>query len=300
MSSSDRDLAGLRNSSKLHAGVGIRVHADSQKTGQMHTVGTAGATTQDASESAVLVTCAGILQNTHWLGRGAFGHVAWASASVALGSTQAAPSTLHLCLSLITLARWFLVVACGRSRRRRRGWRWRWAGLARHNGVGSLALDAALAGACLAALQLHVALLAPGRSPAVLHEPIVLTVLRAIADDQDTMIQLGATRFAQDATLVELEGHLVGLDCYGHRLLGHGVHQRLLVVGLDVLVARDTMSWDAHCAAGSLANAVLGCVGVALLRAHWGLLFVLEAIVHKASTAAFVAELLRAVDQLLL
>mmetsp|Transcript_62644 Transcript_62644/g.139805 ORF Transcript_62644/g.139805 Transcript_62644/m.139805 type:complete len:401 (-) Transcript_62644:246-1448(-) len=306
MSSSDCDLARLWNSSKLHAGVGIRVHADSQKTGQMHTVGTAWAAAQDASESAVLVTCAGILQNTHWLGRGAFGHVAWASASVALGSAQAAPSTLHLCLSLITLARWFLVVACGRSRRRRRRWRrwrrwrWRWARLAGHDGVRSLALDATLAGACLATLQLHVTLLAPACTPTVLHEPVVLTAFRAVADYQDAMVQLGATRLAEDAALVELEGHLVCLDCHGHRLLGHSIHQRLLVVGLHVLVAGDAMCWDAHRAAGSFANAVLGGVLVTLLRAHRGLLFVLEAVVHEASTAALVAEVLRAIDQLLL
>lgn len=35
------------------------------------------------------------------------------------------------------------------------------------------------------------------------------------------MVQLGATLLRQDASLVQLEGHLISFDGHGHRLLRH-------------------------------------------------------------------------------
>ena len=44
-----------------------------------------------------------------------------------------------------------------------------------------------------ASLQLHVTILAPESAPAVLHQPIVLAPLAAIAHHQDAMVQGGST-----------------------------------------------------------------------------------------------------------
>ena len=171
--SSDRDLAGIWRDSELHAGVGVRIDADTQKAGQVNALGAVGAAAQNAGEGTVLVAAALVLKDAHGLGGSALWHVRWAGAGVALGGTHAATSTLHLSLGLVLLARRLLVVAAagsrrrwGRRRRGRRGRRWRGA-LAGHDGVGCLALDAALTRSRLATLQLHVTGLAPARSPAV-------------------------------------------------------------------------------------------------------------------------------------
>ena len=136
----------------------------------MHALGTVRAASQDAGKGTVLVAGAGVLQDAHGLGSGALRDVRRAGAGVALRGADAATGTLHLRLSLVALAGRLLVVALagsGGSRRGRRRRRRRGARLAGHDGVGRLALDAALARARLAALQLHVARLSPARPPAV-------------------------------------------------------------------------------------------------------------------------------------
>ena len=137
----------------------------------MHALGTAGATSHDAGQCAVLVAGAGVLQDAHGLGAGALRDIRWAGAGVALWGAHAATGTLHLGLGLVALAGRLLVVALAGSRRRRRGRRGRWgrrgARLARNDGVGRLALDATLTRTWLATLQLHVALFSPSGSPAV-------------------------------------------------------------------------------------------------------------------------------------
>ena len=276
----------------------------------MDALGTAGAAAHDACKCAVHVAAAAVLQDAHGVRGGSRRHVAGAGAGVALGRANAAASTLHLGLGLVALAGRLLVVALagrgGRGRRRRRGrrgWRGRrgrrGAG-AGHHRVRGLRLDAALARAGLATLQLHEALLSPGSAPAVLHQPVVRAVLGAVAHHQHAVVQLGAAGLREHAALVHLEGHLVRLNGNGHRLLGHRIHESLLVVRLHVHVAGHTVGRDAHRAAGSLADAVLGSVGIAVLRAHRRLLLVLEAVVHEAAAAALVAELLGAIHQLLL
>jgi len=47
--------------------------------------------------------------------------------------------------------------------------------------------DAAVAGALL---HLHESVLAPASAPGVLDEPVVLTTLAAIADNQDSVVQV--------------------------------------------------------------------------------------------------------------
>ena len=44
-----------------------------------------------------------------------------------------------------------------------------------------------------------------------LDQPVVRTILGAVAYDQHAVVEFGATGLAQDTTLVQLEGHLVSL-----------------------------------------------------------------------------------------
>lgn len=169
--SSDCDFgAGSKSQLQMRLGVGVNTHP--QQAGEVHALGARGATTQDASQGAILVARAAVLQDAHGVGCGACWHVAGARAAVAVGCADTSTCTLHLSLRLITLAGRLLIVAAagswrGRRRGRRgRGGRWARAG---HHRVGSLSLDAALTRASLATLELHKALLTPGGTPAVLN-----------------------------------------------------------------------------------------------------------------------------------
>ena len=55
--------------------------------------------------------------------------------------------------------------------------------------------------------HLDVALIAPGRAPAVLDDPEVLAAVGSVADSQDSVVKLGrrAVRLVVDALLVELQ-----------------------------------------------------------------------------------------------
>jgi hypothetical protein len=87
--------------------------------------------------------------------------------------------------------------------------------------------------------ELDVALVTPGGVPGVLHEPVVLTGLGAVADGEDGMIEGGtAIGGVEDTGLVGLEDHLVSLDGDGEWLggqsglhLGGGVRGDCEVVG---------------------------------------------------------------------
>ena len=114
------------------------------------------------------------------------------------------------------------------------------------------------------------------------------------------MVQLGATSFGEDAALVQLKCHLISLNGHRHRLLGNCIHQRLLIIGLHIHIALDAMSRNTHSATGSLADAVLGSVGVAVLSADRGLLLILETVVHQSTAAALISKLPGAINQLLL
>mmetsp|Transcript_106047 Transcript_106047/g.129355 ORF Transcript_106047/g.129355 Transcript_106047/m.129355 type:complete len:238 (-) Transcript_106047:628-1341(-) len=237
----------------------------------MDTLGTCGASSQDACQSAIFVARAAVLQDAHRMGSGATWHISRAGASVTVRSADTATSTLHFGLNLIALARRLLIVAlawCWRRWWRRRGrWRWRWAA-ARHHRVRGLGLDTTLTWAGLATLQLHKAFLSPGSSPAVLHQPVVGAILSAVANHQHAMVQLGATGLGQDTALVQLKGHLVSLNGHRHRLLGNCIHQRLLIIRLHIHIALDAMGRDTHSATRSLADAILGLVGIAVLSAN--------------------------------
>jgi len=61
--------------------------------------------------------------------------------------------------------------------------------------------------------DLDVTLVTPGFAPGVLHEPVVLAVVSSITNAENTVVKLGsALGGVKDATLVELEDSLVGLD----------------------------------------------------------------------------------------
>lgn len=64
--------------------------------------------------------------------------------------------------------------------------------------------------------HLDVALETPCGAPAVLHQPVVLAVVSAVADDQNTVVELfgAAFRLPVDAAAVELETRVAGVD--GH------------------------------------------------------------------------------------
>mmetsp|Transcript_14739 Transcript_14739/g.43245 ORF Transcript_14739/g.43245 Transcript_14739/m.43245 type:complete len:392 (-) Transcript_14739:999-2174(-) len=83
-----------------------------------------------------------------------------------------------------------------------------------------------------ATLEVKVAMVAPGGPPGVLELPVGhVGGGGAVAHEQHHVVGLLAARGAvEDARLVELQLHRVGLDAHGHGLLRHRVHERLLVV----------------------------------------------------------------------
>merc|ERR1712216_492118 len=156
--------------------------------------------------------------------------------------------------------------------------------------VARLAQDATLTSTSLTTQEAHVAVLAIGLAPAVLHLPVVLAIVGAITDDQNAVVQLGAAHATEDAALVELEDGLVRLNGDGHWLLGDSGHEGLLAASCNVLVACHIVVWHASGAGACLARSSLGLVCVGLLSADSRLLGVLEGVVHETAVAALVAE----------
>ena len=78
-------------------------------------------------------------------------------------------------------------------------------------------------------------LLAPCGSPRVLHLPEAIAILNAVADREDTVVELRAAIPIDDAAAVELERG-IDADGDGDGLVCNGLSQRGLVIGWDVLV----------------------------------------------------------------
>lgn len=86
--------------------------------------------------------------------------------------------------------------------------------------------------------HLHVALISPGGAPRVLHEPVLLATLSAVADEEDSVVKLStACGVVKDATAVGLEARFVGLNSDRDGLLVEGRLQSGDVVTGDIHVS---------------------------------------------------------------
>ena len=83
----------------------------------------------------------------------------------------------------------------------------------------------------------HVALLTPGRSPRVSHDPVLLVAVVSVSDDTDGVIESGTTsRVVEDTRSVGREYASVSFDEDRDRLLGDSSLHGTDVVGSDHLV----------------------------------------------------------------
>eukprot|EP00047_Mylnosiga_fluctuans_P019228 m.80305 g.80305 ORF g.80305 m.80305 type:complete len:437 (-) comp8035_c0_seq3:36-1346(-) len=134
-----------------------------------------------------------------------------------------------------------------------------------------------------------VTLQTPGGAPGVLDDPVVLAGGGAVADSEDTMVQLGAASRLEDTGLVELEGGLVSLDGDGDGLLGDGSNELSLLVLGDIGVGGD-LADDLGSLGGLALVGASGSVGVVGLAGDATVLLdVLEGVVHQTTVAALVA-----------
>ena len=164
-------------------------------------------------------------------------------------------------------------------------------------GVGRLLGDTA----DVSGTDLDVAVLTPGGAPGVLDEEVLLTVLSAIADSEDTVVELGSAGGTSDNTTgVALEGHSVGLDGDRDGLLGNGgLEGSTRSVGGDIVVASDGNGTALlHGSIASSGSASSRGVRIGVLSDHGGLLGILESVVHQTTIAARVDG--GALDELLL
>ena len=77
---------------QLQIGLAVRIDADAQQAGQVDALGSTGASSQDACQSAVLVARAAVLQDAHRMGGGSSWHIGWARAAVTMRGADAAAS----------------------------------------------------------------------------------------------------------------------------------------------------------------------------------------------------------------
>ena len=149
--------------------------------------------------------------------------------------------------------------------------------------------------------ELDVALVTPGGVPGVLDEPVVLTVLSAVADGEDGVVEAGAaTGGVEDTRLVGLEDELVSLDRDGKGLLGESGLHLAGAGGGHSQVVRDSDGGSA----GLIVLAGVVSAGVGVDRLELGLVTILVVVVGlllKATAATVVAVLSgSAVNELLL
>jgi len=93
-------------------------------------------------------------------------------------------------------------------------------------------------------------MISPSGAPRVLHFPIVLATVGAIADGQDSVIEFGSAHACKDAAFVELEQTLIGLNCDGYWILVQSLHETLLVVFSNIFEASHGAFGEAHGATG--------------------------------------------------
>jgi len=150
----------------------------------------------------------------------------------------------------------------------------------------------------LATSQENVTVHAPGISPRVLDNPIVGARESAVADEQDTVVELGAAAGVRiDTRRIKLERFLVSFDGDRDRAGLNGSHEGTVsaVVGDVSVASEDTRKLAA--VGGELASAISSGVGVSSFSAETaGSDDVLESLVHQTTFATLVAVALRTVD----
>merc|ERR1719183_1932932 len=115
-----------------------------------------------------------------------------------------------------------------------------------------------------ATLDQDVAVHTPRCTPGVLHLPVVSATLRAKADGEHTVVEVGSAVACEHTAGVHLEAHLVGLDGNADwASVGHGIEEVGLVA--DVLVTGHTTLRNGLSVAG-LASAVPASVSIRTLR----------------------------------
>ncbi len=143
--------------------------------------------------------------------------------------------------------------------------------------------------------------LTPGDAPGVLDDPVLGGAIGVVADVEDTVVELGggAVGLIVDSRLVELEGHVGGIDGNGDGSNEtDGVLEGALASrGCDVRVTRDggTLVGGAVVAASVLSGVGVRGLGVDTLVVD----DVLEGTVHLTSVAAEVSVAPRAIEEVL-
>jgi len=147
----------------------------------------------------------------------------------------------------------------------------------------------------------EIALLTPVCAPGVAHNVVINVVLSAIADKEDTVVELGTAGGASDDTGgVELEGRTGSGNADRDGLLGGGGNESGLVV-VNHVVAGDEGTVDVGLALLGLAGAVAGGVGTVVVGLVDAVLLVVrEGAIHEATVATLVALGTGAVNKLLL
>jgi len=167
-------------------------------------------------------------------------------------------------------------------------------------GLSRLHLDAADTGA-VGDLEADVAILTVGGAPRVLYLVVLNAVLNAVADSENTVVEVGAAAIggADDTALVALEDALVGLDGNGDGALGDLGLEGLRALGghIDEGLNFNLAESLVGLAASELAQPAL--VGVVRFGFDGVGLGPLEGLVHDAAHAAQVS-VVSAADELLL
>ena len=146
----------------------------------------------------------------------------------------------------------------------------------------------------------HVAFLAPAGAPGVLHDPVLLPVLRAVANEQGGVVERGSTLGRVENTAgVLLENCLISLKRDRDWLFFEGAFHGVRVLLKAKHVAFD---FDAGCLGRVIAaSAVCASVRVVGFCLRVVGLPVVEGVVLQASVAPVIAPLASsAVNQLLL
>jgi len=138
--------------------------------------------------------------------------------------------------------------------------------------------------------------LTPAGTPTVLDIPVGGARGSAITNEQDTVVEVGTTRWvAEDTTRVELEAGLVGFNSNRNRADSEGLVESFFIAFSDVLEARDGRDGS-----NFLASSINSLVWLRSFRSNTLVGDdVLESIVHQTTIATLVALATSTVDQLL-